>query len=143
MLKKTLIALTVVGTLALAPAVTAGIDPVGLVYAPRDCTTPKIEPRSITLTCADAGAVLKHLTWSDWGAEQVKGEGQLYLKDCDPNCVSGGVAKYDVKVKVLNIQTYTCAGQTLNMYRRVHIRFKGDAPPHQNSLRSFKLFCNE
>lgn len=119
----------------------AGINPVPQIYAPRDCTTPKIEPRSITLTCGDAGAVLKHLRWKTWFEPTVKGEGDLYLKDCDPSCVEGGTDRYRVKVKLYDVETVRCVGQTLDMYRKARLRYLGDAPPHANSLRKFDVDC--
>ena len=110
-------------------------------YAPRDCTTPKQEPKSITLSCGDAGAVLKHLTWKNWSDKKVKGEGDLYLKDCDPNCVSGGTDRYRVKVKLHGLKTTQCAGQTIDMYTKAKLTYVGDAPPHANNLRKFPVDC--
>lgn len=140
-MKKALIGLAAAGVLALGASVPAGAGS-GIVYAPKDCTTPKVEPKRITLACADADVVAKHIGWSNWNADKAKGQGQLYINDCDPNCAGGHFDKYDVKVTLLNIQTYTCNGQSLPMYRRAHFRFHGDPPPHANSYRSFKLFCN-
>jgi hypothetical protein len=138
-LKRILIALAGASlcTLALA-APSAATD---TIYAPRDCTKPKVEPKSITLTCGDAQTVLKHLRWEDWNLPKVKGEGQLWVNDCDPSCADGSIDKFEVKVRLLNPQPATCGGMSLTMYRRAHIRFKDEAPPHENSLRSFQLFC--
>jgi hypothetical protein len=111
------------------------------IYAPRDCTKPKVEPKSITLTCGDAQTVLKRLGWDEWNLPKVKGQGQLWVNDCDPNCAAGSFDKFDVKVRLLNPKPAECGGQTLPMYSRAHIRFKNEAPPHQNRYRSFKLFC--
>jgi len=33
--------------------------------------------------------VLKHLCWKTWFEAPVKGEGDLYRNDRDPNCVEG------------------------------------------------------
>jgi hypothetical protein len=139
-LKRFLIALAGAGLLSAAIATSAGAG--DFIYAPRDCSKPKIEPKSITLTCGDAQTVLKHLGWDAWNLPKVKGEGQLWVNDCDPNCAAGSIDKFDVKVRLLNPQTYTCGGQTVPMYRRAHIRFKDEAPPHQNRYRSFQLLCD-
>jgi hypothetical protein len=112
------------------------------VYAPKDCTKPKIEPKRITLTCADDGVQLKRMGWDDWNAPKVKGQGRLLVNDCDPNCAAGDIDKYKVKVTLLNIKRYTCGGRTVQMYRRAHLRFPDEKPPNQNSLRSFQLSCN-
>jgi hypothetical protein len=139
-LKRFLIAFAGAGILTAAIATSAGAG--DFIYAPRDCSKPKIEPKSITLTCGDAQTVLKHLGWDEWNLPKVKGEGQLWVNDCDPNCAAGSIDKFDVKVRLLNPQAYTCGGQTVPMYRRAHIRFKDDAPPHSNRYRSFQLFCD-
>ena len=112
------------------------------VYAPKDCTKPKIEPKRITLTCADDGVQLKRMRWDDWNAPKAKGQGKVLVKDCDPNCAEGGTDKYKVKVTLLNIKNYTCGGRTLKMYRRAHLRFPDEKPPNPKSLRSFQLSCN-
>jgi hypothetical protein len=140
-LKRALIAIAAVSVVALVVSAPAGAGS-ELVYAPKDCTTPKVEPKRITLACGDAGILLKHMGWNDWNAEKVSGQGQLYVNDCDPNCAAGSFDKYKAKVRLLNIQTYTCGGETLPMYRRAHVRFPGEAPPHPNNFRSFKLACN-
>jgi hypothetical protein len=141
-MKQALIATLCLVAAVIATSVPAGAqNPIGLTYAVRDCTQPKVEPKSITLTCGDAGAVLKHLGWEAWNLPVVKGEGDLYLKDCDPSCVEGGVDRYRVKVKLLNVKTVQCAHMTLDMYQKAKLRYIGDAPPHANNLRSFGLDC--
>jgi hypothetical protein len=126
---------------AVAVIAPAGAQVVPQTYAPRDCTTPKQEPRSITLSCGDAGAVLKHLKWKNWFDPKVKGEGDLYLKDCDPSCVEGGTDRYRVKVKLYDVETVQCANQTLDMYQKAKLKYLGDAPPHANSLRKVPVDC--
>ena len=98
-MKKIVIASIAAGALAVSIAVpaTAGlVEPVGLVYAPHDCTTPKIEPKRITLACGDANAYLGKMKWSDWGTEKAKGEGWYYENNCDPDCASGDFISYGV-----------------------------------------------
>jgi hypothetical protein len=112
------------------------------VYAPKDCTKPKIEPKRITLTCADVGVQLKKLGWDEWNTAKVKGQGKLLVNDCDPNCASGGTDKYKVKVTLLNINNYTCGGRRLAMYRRAHLRFPDEKPPNKDDLKSFQLNCD-
>lgn len=136
-----IVALGLTAAVVASSAPAGAQNPIGLTYAARDCTQPRAEPRSITLTCADNGAVLKHLGWEAWNLPVVRGEGDLYLKDCDPSCVEGGIDRYRVKVKLLNVKTVQCARMTLDMYQKARLRYIGDAPPHANNLRSFKLTC--
>jgi len=113
-----------------------------VVYAPQDCIKPVIEPKKITLTCADSGIRLKKLGWDEWNTAKVKGQGKLLVSNCDPDCVSGDVDRYKAKVTLLNIKNYSCGGQQLAMYRRAHLRFPDRKPPHSKDLRSFQLNCN-
>ncbi|MDX6581294.1 MAG: hypothetical protein QOI10_478 [Solirubrobacterales bacterium] len=142
-MKKALLGIAAAALLAFAPAVTAGINPIGLVYAPHDCTTPKIEPHRITLACGDSGALLRKAQWSDWGGEKAKGEAFLAINDCDPNCADGHFITYGVKVKLDKIKEKTCGGQLVDLYRHAHLRFIGEVPPHAGNLTDWKLFCNE
>ena len=139
-MKKGLAATLAAAGLALAFSASAGAG--GVVYAPKDCTTPKVEPKRIVLACGDADTLLKHLGWSDWNADKVTGHGQFWINDCDPNCSAGSFDKFKVKVSLLNIRTSTCGGMTVPMYQRAHVRFRGKAPDNADQLRSFKLFCN-
>ena len=42
---------------------------------------------------------------------------------------AGSFDKFRVKVRLLNIQTYTCGGWTVPMYRRAHVRFRANNQP--------------
>ena len=145
-MKRIAIASISAGLLAVAIAAPASggvMSPVGQVYAPKDCHTPKIEPHRIVFACADFGVMAKRLQWSEWGGEKAKGTGELWVNSCDPSCSDGNFDKYDIKLTLLNVRSYECDGQTLDMYRRAHIRFPGEKPPHANGFRSYKMFCDE
>ncbi len=144
-MKKILIASIAAGALAVSVAVpaTAGlVEPVGLVYAPHDCTTPKIEPKRITLACGDANAYLGKMKWSDWGTEKAKGEGWYYENNCDPDCASGDFISYGAKVKLFKIKEKTCGGQLVDLYRKAKVRFIGEVPPNAQVKQEWKLECN-
>ena len=145
-MKKILIASIAAGALAVAVAVpaSAGLaEPVGLVYAPHDCTTPKIEPKRIVLACGDNNAYIGKAKWSEWGGEKAKGEAFLYLNDCDPNCAGGHFISYGAKVKLKDIESdATCAGQTVDLYTTAKIKFIGEVPPHAGNLKKWELACN-
>ena len=63
-MKRLLPALVAVGVLAAATSTASAAT--DTIYAPRGCTKPKVEPKSITLTCGDAQTVHKHLAWEEW-----------------------------------------------------------------------------
>ena len=144
-MKKILIASIAAGAMAvsLAPAANGGlVEPVGLVYAPHDCTKPKIEPKRIVLACGDANAYVGKVKWSEWGGEKAKGEGWFYLNNCKPNCAEGDFISYGAKVKLKEIEAdATCGGQTVDLYTHAKIRFIGEVPPGTH-LRNWDLECN-
>jgi hypothetical protein len=145
-MKKILIASIAAGALvaSIAGPATAGlVEPVGLVYAPKDCTTPKIEPHRITLACGDSNALLRHMHWDDWNTEKAKGQGELSINNCDPSCADGTFIGYGVKAKLDKIKEKTCGGQRVLLYRHAHLRFIGEVPPHAGNLTDWKLFCEE
>ena len=56
------------------------------VYAPKDCTKPKVEPKRILLACGDAGIELKQMRWNRWNTAKAKGKGKVSIQICDPSC---------------------------------------------------------
>lgn len=144
-MKKILIASISAGLLAVAVAAPASgglVEPVGLVYAPHDCTTPKIEPKRIVLACGDANAYVGKVKWSEWGGEKAKGEGWFYVNDCKPDCAGGTFHSYGAKVKLKEIETdVRCGGQRVDLYTHAKIKFIGEVPPG-NHLRNWELACN-
>ena len=143
-MKKIMIAAVAAGALAVSMAgpASGGIDPVGLVYAPHDCTTPKIEPNRIVLACADNNAYLGKIEWKRWGGEDAKGEGWFYENNCDPNCASGDFISYGMRVKLFKIKEKTCGGQLVDLYRKAKVRFIGEVPPNSPVKQEWKLECN-
>ena len=107
-MKRILFALVAVGFLAAATSTASAAT--DTIYAPRDCTKPKIEPKSITLTCGDAQTVLKHLHWEDWNGPKVKGDSDLSVNNCDPTCADGSIDKFEVEVRLPIPKPYMCGG---------------------------------
>jgi hypothetical protein len=144
-MKKILIASIAAGAMVVslaAPASGGLVEPVGLVYAPHDCETPKIEPKRIVLACGDANAYVGKVKWSEWGGEKAKGEGWFYLNNCKPNCAEGDFISYGAKVKLKEIEAdATCGGQTVDLYTHAKVRFIGEVPPGRH-LRNWDLDCN-
>jgi hypothetical protein len=54
-----------------------------------NCTTPSIEPTEIVLACADYGALLEGLHWTNWTTASATAVGTLIYNDCTPNCAQG------------------------------------------------------
>jgi hypothetical protein len=69
-----------------------------------DCSgKPVPQPGEMVLTCADAGWVLDHLTWTDWGRPTASATGEWSEKNCKPNCATGGISEYPVTVTVSSL----------------------------------------
>jgi hypothetical protein len=144
-MKRALVAgmlLTAVAAVAVTGTASAGAG-TETVYAPKDCTKPKVQPKSITLACADAGIYLNRLSWENWGEDKVTGAGILRVKTCKPTCVAGPTKSYDANVSLLKPKQTRCGGRTVLMYNRIHLRFPNKKPRNAKDLRSERLFCNQ
>lgn len=140
-MKRVLIA-GVLLTAASAVAATTMASAGQTVYAPKDCTKPKVEPKSITLACADAGTYVNRLSWENWGLDKVTGAGTLRVNNCKPTCVEGSTKSYDANVALLKPKQTRCGNRTVLMYSRIHLRFPNKKPRNAQDLRSEKLSCN-
>ena len=112
------------------------------VYAPKDCTKPKVQPKGITIACADAGIYLQGLNWENWGGHRSSGAGTLRVNNCKPSCIEGTTKSYDSNVSLTNAKRTECGGRKVLMYNRIHLRFPNKKPPGAKDLRSEKLSCN-
>ena len=140
-MKRVLIA-GVLLTAASAVAATTIASAGQTVYAPKDCTKPKVQPKQITITCADAGIYLQGLNWENWGGDKASGAGTLRVNNCKPTCAEGTTKSYDSNVSLTNPKRTECGGRTVLMYNRIHLRFPNKKPPGAKDLRSEKLSCN-
>jgi hypothetical protein len=52
------------------------------------------KPGNYVLTCADAGSVLAHLSWTSWTSGQAVATGMHQLNNCTPNCAEGKFVSY-------------------------------------------------
>ena len=75
-----------------------------------DCTAPgnaandtTTEPASIVLACADNGIGFQDLSWTSWTSTSAKGVGQLWEKDCVPNCRQGTFLHYGASVTLTTV----------------------------------------
>jgi hypothetical protein len=50
------------------------------------------------MSCADANASWKKVSWATWGSKSATGSGELYQNDCTPNCAAGRFRTYAAKV---------------------------------------------
>jgi hypothetical protein len=144
-MKRALIAgmlLSAVSAVAVTATASAGEGITETVYAPKDCTKPRVEPKQITIACADDGIYLNRLSWEQWGGDKARGAGILRVNTCNPNCAEGPIKSYDANVRLVNPKRTQCGGRSVLMYNRVHLRFPNKKPRGAKDLRSEELFCN-
>lgn len=86
--------------------------------------TAQVEPSSYVLTCADAGAALTGLRWSDWHAHDATGYGVLSALTCDPDCASSATVDYEVRVRADRVEQRGPVGA----FSRLRLTFLGQHP---------------
>src|SRR5690349_17266168 len=89
-----LAAAVLVGSVASAPAAHP------TTYAAAKCSKPRVKPKLMILTCADAALGVKMKHWTHWNGHNGAGKGVVFAKTCKPDCASSGFKEYAAKVKV-------------------------------------------
>jgi hypothetical protein len=112
------------------------------VYAPKDCTKPRIRPSRIVISCADFGLFVTINHWNRWGRPKAKGKGDLHANTCRPDCATGKFKEYPVKVRLRKIREKTCGGRRLPLFRRMILRFLGPEPKFASAINQTQLFCD-
>jgi hypothetical protein len=64
------------------------------------CSSSAYRPHTIAVFCADAGVVISRIHWNHWGQRTANGRGTAFTKTCDPDCLSGGVTRDSVGVRL-------------------------------------------
>lgn len=120
---------------ALAAVPAAAQTGAARTYVTSDCNGAAFKPRSIVLTCGDAGLVATKLQWTNWGAKRAAGAGLGKEKVCMPDCAAGRVAKGAMKV-VLS-RPRLCSQDGKRHFTKIHYSWPGGAPgegPKQGNI---------
>jgi hypothetical protein len=96
------LAAAMVSALLVCAVAVAVAKPAEKTYVTSDCSGAAFKPKSIVLTCGDAGLVVTKVQWPQWGANEARGAGLGQQKVCKPNCAAGKVAKAAMKVVLSN-----------------------------------------
>jgi hypothetical protein len=67
---------------------------------PAACTSPTYKPSQIIVTCADAGTVVRGITWKSYGDQTAQGSGTANVNACDPNCAAGKFSMFPAAIKL-------------------------------------------
>ena len=70
-----------------------------------DCEFLEQRPEQLTKYCADAGVVIRDITWERWGYNGAVGKGTYTENLCDPNCAEGEYVDLPVDVYLNGIET--------------------------------------
>jgi hypothetical protein len=92
-------------------------------------------PATIVFACADAGAGLRRLSWTQWGAPRAIAVGVRYQNDCVPNCAGGHFHEYPARAVAYTLGTI--AGR--RAYTRLDVTVSGPHPTYIKNLERYEL----
>lgn len=110
-------------------------------YAPRNCTKPAVEPKTIYIACGDGNFYVKVEHWSFFNGREAGGTGKALANDCVPDCADGEFHAYDVKVHLTKVRTKSCGGKRVPLFQKIEVKFKGGQPDGLDSDEKFDLYC--
>ncbi len=119
---------------AFAVAVAAA-KPANRTYVTAKCSGAAFKPKSIVLTCGDAGLTATRLQWTQWGRKKAHGAGLGVEKICKPDCAAGKVGKAAMKL-VLSRPRF-CRQDGKRHFTKVHYKWLPSAPgegPNQGTI---------
>ncbi len=105
----------------------------------RNCGKRVIRPRSIIVTCADAGYQLRSLKWKSWGGRTAVATGLAWVNDCKPYCAAGRFHSYRVLVRLDHPQPWKKHPQRQH-YTRMVLVFPDGRPDGYDRVVSYPLW---
>jgi hypothetical protein len=139
--RRGLATLAIVALAAATVAVAASGTAAKPAFAPKDCSKPRIEPKTITITCADANFFVKIRHWAVFNKVEARGKGKAMINTCMPDCASGEFKAYKVKVHLKKPKKTKCNGRKVPVFSKIQIRFKDDPPAGVKRKDNYPLFC--
>ncbi len=113
----------------------AAAKPAQRVYVTSDCSGASFKPKSIVLTCGDAGLIVTKVQWPQWGTKKAHGAGLGQQKVCKPDCAAGKVAK--AAMKVVLSRPKLCPQDEKLHFTKLHYKWIPAAPgegPKQGNI---------
>jgi hypothetical protein len=114
--------------------------PTEKTYVTSECSGAAFKPKSIVLTCGDAGLVVTKLQWPQWGATEAHGAGLGEQKVCKPNCAAGKVAK--AAMKVVLSKPRLCPQDGKRHFTKIHYKWIPAAPGEGPKQGNIPLPCS-
>jgi hypothetical protein len=104
------VAPTAAGPTSAATAQSTQAPPSKLPAVIWDCTAPprwrqesRVRLKAITFACTDNGNGLEHAAWTSWTSTGATGTGVIWMKTCQPDCATGGIAFYPASITLSDI----------------------------------------
>jgi hypothetical protein len=113
----------------------ASASPSQKTYVTAKCSGAAFKPKSIVLTCGDAGLIVTKVQWPQWGTKKAHGAGLGVQKVCKPNCAAGKVAK--AAMKVVLSRPKLCPQDEKRHFTKLHYKWIPAAPgegPKQGNI---------
>jgi hypothetical protein len=111
------------------------------VYAPKDCTKPRVEPGRIVVACADFGLYFKIKRWSYWNRRGAAADAKMKANDCIPSCATGTFRSYPVRIKLSKVRSKRCNGRRVPLFQKLRANFKDRRPPWADGKEKWGLYC--
>ncbi len=89
---------------------------------PASCATDMATRPAEMQVSGDGTAVVKNITWTDWGSTTARGTGTLYASNCNSSCAEGTYAEYSATITIAGITPY---GQGTSAYSTVAVQAPG------------------
>lgn len=93
------------------------------------------QPRTFTLTCADAGQTLQGLVWAGWGSATATATGREVVNVCEPDCAAGHTVGFPVSVVASRLTT----GRPAEAYTRLTVTAQDEVPQGVDRREVFSL----
>jgi len=128
------------GALALLCVAFAAASTAQRTYVTSNCSGAAFKPRSIVLTCGDAGLIVTKVQWPQWGKRKAHGAGLGVQKVCKPNCAAGKVAK--AAMKVILSRPRLCPQDNKRHFTKIHYKWIPSAPAEGPDQGNVPLACS-
>jgi hypothetical protein len=111
------------------------------VYAPKDCSKPRVEPSRIVTTCADAGFYFTAKNWKYWNGHEAGGKVKEHANDCEQSCIGGNYHKFEASIRLSKVRVQNCNGRRVPMFQKATFHFSGRKPHGIKRTQHFPLTC--
>lgn len=105
-----------------------------------NCTQEQLKPKRIVLACGDGATWLGKLKWSTWSGSKATATGSYNANTCTPDCASGHVKSYPVKVTLSRPKA--CPGQKHRAFKQAALAYTGTRPKGAPAKLTFRCPAN-